>query len=206
MNRTIAESKLLIFDLGNVIIDIDMQATLDAFRALGISGVEQHVTQSHSVGGIFTLFEQGKISPDEFCNHLRQIANINATNQQIILAWNAMLGSISASTVRLIERLKQQHTVVLLSNTNKIHFDSFDSKAQGYSSLSELFDKTWYSHEMHLSKPDKKIFEEVLSYHKTEPQQTSFFDDSEANIRAAQELGINSFLVSKDKGGINQWF
>lgn len=206
MNQIIEKSPLLIFDLGNVILNIDMQATLDAFRALGIDGVENHVTQSHSVGGIFTLFEQGKISPEEFCEHLRQIANISATNQQITSAWNAMIGPISLATVQLIEQLKRHHTVVLLSNTNQLHFNYFDNMAQGYSSLSDLFDKTWYSHEMHLSKPDKKIFETVLSYHGVAAQQASFFDDSEANIQSAQELGINSFLVSKDKGGINQWF
>lgn len=205
MNPIIEKSKLLIFDLGNVILKIDMQATINAFQNLGIVGVEKHVTQSHSVGGIFTQFEQGLVTPDKFCDELRKLSNSSITNAQIENAWNAMIGDISNNTIQLIEQLKKEHIVVLLSNTNKIHFDYFDVKAKGYKSLSELFHKTWYSHEMHLSKPDKRIFEKVLTYHKCKPQETSFFDDSELNIKAAQEMGINAFVVDKNVG-IEQWF
>ncbi len=201
MDKIVDNSKLLIFDLGNVILNIDMQATIDAFKSLGIEGVERHVTQSHSVGGIFTLFEQGLISPQEFCDYLRQLSNSQITNAQIRDAWNAMIGDISTETIGIIEDLKASHTVVLLSNTNQMHFDYFDHRVQGYRSLSELFDKTWYSHEMHLSKPNKAIYEQVLNYHNIVPEQVAFFDDSDINIEVARQLGINGFIV---KGGANR--
>lgn len=128
----IEKSKLLIFDLGNVIVDINMQETIRAFEKLGVKGIEQHVTQSHSVGGFFTQFEQGLITPEEFCDSLRKKTGIKVSNEAIYEAWNAMIGKMPKERIELIEKLKERYTVVLLSNTNQVHLEYFDGIADGY--------------------------------------------------------------------------
>jgi len=199
-------TKLIIFDLGNVIVDINMQDTIEAFSRLGIRGIEKNVTQSHSVGGFFTQLEQGRISPSKFYDNIRNKTGINASDEDIRQAWNAMIGELPDERVNIIEKLREQYIVVILSNTNIIHLEYFDSLAKGYKSLSDLFHQTWYSHEMHLSKPSPEIYKKVLDYHKVNACETIFFDDSKINIEAAQQIGIQSYLVEKEKGGIMNYF
>ncbi|MCQ2203313.1 MAG: HAD family phosphatase [Bacteroidales bacterium] len=189
--------RLIIFDLGNVIVPIDMNRTIQQMEALGITNIQRHVTQSHSIGGVFTDFEQGMVSPSTFCESLRQMTSIKATDEELCHAWNAMIGPLSERTVRLVEQLKKNYTVVILSNTNQIHKEYFDTLASpwGYPSLADLFDHVWYSHEMHLSKPSEAIFRSVLNHHGVLPSEALFFDDSKVNIEAAHTLGINTCWV-----------
>lgn len=194
----ISKAKLIIFDLGNVMVDIDMKATIKAFNDLGVQNVEKYVTQSHSTGGFFTDFERGLISPEVFCDNVRNMSGVNATDQQIRHAWNAMIGPFPKDRIALVERLRKNHTVVLLSNTNQIHLEYFDILAEGYNSMENLFDKTWYSHEMHMSKPNKDIYEAVLKAHDCNPDEAVFFDDNLANVNGAESIGITSFQITHD--------
>lgn len=201
-----SNTKLIIFDLGNVLVDINMHKTINAFKDLGISGIEKNVTQSHSIGGFFTQFEQGLISPEEFCSSIRTLANIKASDIEIRRAWNAMIGDFPSERIKLIEKLRKDYIVVILSNTNQIHLEYFDGLAQGYESLDNLFHHTWYSHQMHMSKPSCDIYKKVLEYHDVKPDETIFFDDSQLNIEAASKIGIQSYLVNKENGGIMAYF
>jgi putative hydrolase of the HAD superfamily len=195
----ISQAKLILFDLGNVMVDIDVNATIMAFKALGVHDVEKYVTQSHSVGGFFTDFERGFISPETFCNEIRRMSGVEATDEEIRTAWNAMIGLFPIENVRLVEALRKRHEVALLSNTNQIHLEYFDPMAEGYKSMNDLFDKAWYSHELHMSKPNSDIYEAVLSAHGCKADEVVFFDDSEANVRGAEAVGITSFVVTKEK-------
>lgn len=202
----VRSKRLLIFDLGNVIVDIDMNATVEAFRKFGVDGVERYVTESHSVGGIFTQFERGEVSDISMFNEIRRLSGISSlSDSQIRDAWNAMIGNLPTQRVRVIERLKKTHTVVLLSNTNITHKECFDSLAEGYDSLSDLFDKTWYSHEMHMNKPHSDIFLKVLEYHGVQASEAVFFDDSLMNVEAARKLGIESVHVRKGFDDISEF-
>lgn len=194
----ISDTKLIIFDLGNVMININMEATIKAFNTLGIQDVEKYVTQSHSVGGFFTDFEQGLISPEEFCNHVRQMSGVQVSNDDIRNAWNAMIGDFPHENILLVEQLRKKHEVVLLSNTNQIHLEYFDGLANGYDSLSQLFDKVWYSHQMHMSKPNRNIYETVLTSHGYKAEEAVFFDDNQSNVDGAKAVGIASYLVTKE--------
>lgn len=201
----IKRSKLIIFDLGNVLLDVNVGKSVEAYKRLGVPDVEKILTDSCAVGGAFIALEQGTISTAEFCEQIRRASGISLSDSDIVSALNAMLGSFPDSKVELVERLRKRYTVVLLSNTNAVHKECFDTMARGYKSLSDLFDRTWYSHEMHLSKPSAEIFTQVLEYHKCKPTETSFFDDSSKNVAAAQQLGINAFLVSAEMP-VEQYF
>lgn len=196
--KQISDSKLIIFDLGNVLIDVDVRKSIEAYKNIGVSNVENILTNSAAIGGVFADLERGLISISDFCESIRQMAKKNILDIDIINALNAMIGSFPIANVRLIERLKVKHTVVLLSNTNEIHKKYFDALAEGYASLSDLFDKTWYSHEMHMSKPSQEIFNKVLDYHGVKPNKAVFFDDSITNVNAARQLGITSFNVNAE--------
>lgn len=195
-------ARLLIFDLGGVLIDIDVVATAKAFEKLGIRDINRHVSQSHAVGGgFFADFERGLISKDEMFDNIRRFSGINTlTNSEITIAWNAMLGSFVEERIAAVERMKKSHEIALLSNTNILHYEQFDSQVPGYNSLSQLFDRVWYSHEMHMSKPDPAIYRAVLDAHSCPADKALFFDDSQRNLDGAASVGMQTCLVTPEHG------
>ncbi len=190
---------LVVFDLGGVMVNLDMKATLSAFASIGIMGLEKYVNQSQALGDVFERFGRGLATEKEFYDEVRRLSALSPTDEQICDAWNTMVVDFPVENVHLVERLKKDHRVVLLSNTNILHQRKFDSFAEGYSSLSDLFHHTYYSHEMHLAKPDPEIFRQMLAAENVRPADAVFFDDSQANIDAARSVGMHACLVTAEK-------
>ena len=98
----------------------------------------------------------------------------------------------------------------LLSNTNEIHFEYVKRRyfCSGGYMLDDYFEKCYLSYELHLSKPDKAIFEAVIRDSGVLPEESLFFDDSESNILSAQNIGFHTHLVveNNDLTGIFQHF
>ncbi len=186
--------KNIVFDLGNVVIDIDLKITIERFCELGFTGAIDFAGK-YQQSGIFHDFEEGKISKREFLDGIRAQINKNVSDSDIIDAWNALLGDYSKDRINAILKLKETHQVFLLSNTNALHVESIMNKVPIVGSLDKLFHKTYYSHEMHMSKPNENIFEEVLKDAGIKAEETLFLDDGPANVEAARRLGIESWLI-----------
>ena len=56
----------------------------------------------------------------------------------------------------------------------------------------ELFDEFILSHEIHITKPDPKMYELALEKAGCKPEEVLFIDDGLNNVRAASEMGINA--------------
>ncbi|HOW32732.1 MAG TPA: HAD family phosphatase, partial [Bacteroidales bacterium] len=108
----------LIFDLGGVLYDIDVNRTTDAFRSLNISNLEQ-MHQSLVTENVYNNLETGSISPSEFRDAVRKYSMTQLTDDQIDDAWNALLVGFPEQRVSLLLRLKQNYQIMLLSNTNQ---------------------------------------------------------------------------------------
>jgi putative hydrolase of the HAD superfamily len=190
--------KTLIFDLGGVIVNLDLTLTVNAFEKLGIEDPGQFIRHGvHS--DIFLKLETGEITEEEFYSGIRELAGKNITNEEIKTAWCAMFTELPDVRVKLIEHLKKTHRVVLLSNTNSIHRSHFDSMARGYNSLSDLFHKTYYSFQLYDHKPNLSIFNKVLELENIRPEETLFIDDAQKNIAAARETGMHTMLITPDR-------
>ena len=155
---------------------------------------EQYSKMSQS--DLFDNIETGKISPEEFRNLIREVAQKELTDTQIDTAWNALILHIPEHRITILERLKKQFRTFLLSNTNKIHYDDYTAVIQrenGISGLDHLFEKTYLSHEMGLRKPDPEIFKVVLRENNLTAEETLFIDDSPQHIESAKSIGINAY-------------
>ncbi|MBU2466379.1 MAG: HAD-IA family hydrolase, partial [Bacteroidetes bacterium] len=125
---------------------------------------------------------------------------IDACDQEIDDAWNALLLDIPKERIAVIEQAKQHYNVFLLSNSNEIHYDVYVRDLQlrfGYREFDQLFDKAYFSFDLHLSKPNPEIFEFVLDQHKLVPEQTLFIDDTLEHIESARSLGLQTFHLQK---------
>ena len=185
--------KNIVFDLGGVLVDLDFKAAINGLQQAGFANVKEQL-MAFDQGGIFQKFELGEMTADEFRTAIRENSTVTLTDEEIDALWNAMLLEIPREKLELILDLRGKYMVYLLSNTNSIHWDYVCKNAFNYRGfrVNDYFEETFLSYEMHLAKPDKAIYEKVLQDANLLAEETLFIDDSEANCKAAEEVGIHA--------------
>jgi putative hydrolase of the HAD superfamily len=191
MERT-QKIKNIIFDLGGVLLNLDSNKTIEAFARLGWKEADW---KALSQGGymLFKSLETGLDEPDQFREKIREMLPGYPSDLEIDAAWNAMLIDFSPEVIDYLEKLKEEYSIYLLSNTNAIHLTRFREifcNAFGYE-LDSLFVKTYYSHEIGFRKPVPEAFHTVLQDASLDPGKTLFVDDMKINTEAASLLGMN---------------
>ena len=195
--------KAIIFDLGTVILNINYQNTIDEFTKLGVKNSGTFYSKKVQTD-LFNQIETGMISSNEFLKALQKETN-NANIKQVEQAWNAMLLDLPQERLQLIKKLKNNHTIYLLSNTNAIHIDAFKKKLGNTKWLAfcKLFEKMYLSHELGLRKPDVKIFEYILKEQELKAEEVFFIDDSPQHIAGAKKLGLHCHYLLDDENIIS---
>ena len=197
-----SEYKNIIFDFGGVILNLDYHRTTKAFINLGISDFEERYSQLNQTD-LFDKFERGEISPASFRIGLNSVLDENIPDEELDSAWNAMLLDLPAERLKILERLHSEKRICLLSNTNEIHVERFESdmeKAHVLKNLSSFFDEVYYSCRVGMRKPEARIFEFVLKEHGYNPSETLFIDDSPQHIEGAHKVGLNTYHLRADLG------
>ncbi len=194
--------KNIIFDLGGVILNIDFQRSADEFKKLGIKDFDQLYSRAVQ-NYLFIGLELGNIDGKSFRNSIRKLSNIDLSDKEIDIAWNAIILDFPKDRLRLIAQINKNYNCFLLSNTNKIHYDVYnnDLKANhNINGLESMFNKAYFSHDMRMRKPDAEIYEFVLHEQQIEAKETLFVDDSIQNIDAAKALGLQTLFIDISKG------
>lgn len=114
--------KNVVFDLGGVLINLDFDNCLNAFRKAGFRDIEKQACQFRGKG-FFSQFELGEISPEEFRKAIRKEVSEALSDHEIDDMWNLMLLDIPREKLDLLLKLREHYMVYLLSNTNRIHWD-----------------------------------------------------------------------------------
>ncbi|MEP1487468.1 MAG: HAD family phosphatase [Algibacter sp.] len=192
------EIKNIVFDLGGVIMNLNVPQTIIEFTRLGIKNIVND-TGHHYTDPIFYDFEIGKVSENEFVEKLSCIASSNPSHLQIREAWNAMILDMPRDRINILLDLKKKYNIYLLSNTNSIHQQKFINEVNETNNFSfnDLFEKAYYSHEIGMRKPNEDVFEFLLKDSNLKPKETLFIDDSIHNINAAEKLGIQTYHIQE---------
>ena len=188
--------KSIIFDLGAVLLNIDYQKTICEFEKLGIENSAEFYSKKTQTN-IFNLLETGKISDEDFVREIQLLCE-DATEDQVIFAWNALLLDLQKERIELLKKLNQDFHIYLLSNTNSIHISEFRKKLGEikYQEFYNLFDKVYYSHEIGFRKPNKETFQLILDENNLKANEVLFIDDSPQHIEGANKLGIQTHHLS----------
>jgi HAD superfamily hydrolase (TIGR01509 family) len=198
--KNIPGIKFLIFDLGNVIYDIDYSLTFNKLYSKLPEDLHEHARQFMISDTHFQL-EMGKISESRFRDGVRHYFGKNWQDDWIDEVWNALLVDIPQERLDLLTGLKSDYGIYMLSNTNSIHFkvvDALFAERLG-TAWPGLFDKLFLSHEMGLRKPDRAIYQAVLDEIGGKPEECLFFDDLEANLEGARSVGIQTHHINHPK-------
>lgn len=193
-------TEAIIFDFGGVIINIDYNATIEAFRNLGITNFDDLYSQAQQ-NRLFDQIETGEISEQRFINGLLEILPKGITPYQVIHAWNAMILDVPEETIKLLSQLQGKYKLFLLSNTNSIHIEY--AWKHWYKTTSQkpedLFSKVYLSFEMGMRKPNSEIFSFVCYEQKLNPETTIFIDDSIQHIEGAKTIGLNTIHLDSGR-------
>lgn len=194
--------KNIIFDYGNVIFHIDFQRAQQAFIDLGIKNIDSFFSHSghHQ---IFNEFEIGAISPAEFRQAIRDIAqHPKLSDTEIDDAWNSLLIGVPPGNHEILVATKAKYRTFLLSNNNEIHYQwivEYLKRDFNIDSNGIFFEKDYYSHLLGMRKPNRDIFDFVLHAHELEANETLFIDDSPQHLKTAAEIGLHTHLLKQNE-------
>ena len=175
----------IIFDFGDIFINLDKEAPIVAFTKLGLKEWTEDLNELN------LSFEKGKISELQFIEGFQKHMP-NATINEIRKAWNTILLDFPLYRLEFLQMLSQKYRLFLLSNTDAIHIDKFQNKAgmTFYREFYQCFEKVYFSFELGMRKPDVEIFNYLVKKHELTPKRTLFIDDKKENTDAALALGF----------------
>tara|TARA_B100000676_G_scaffold95468_2_gene95386 strand:+ start:12793 stop:13434 length:642 start_codon:yes stop_codon:yes gene_type:complete len=198
-------NKVLLFDLGGVIINIDPLITIKNLKKK--SNIKSNIFESIDyrfgekesvIKNLFFDFEKGEINADLFRDKIREHGKINLKNDEFDNIWNMVILDFNIDVLKMILKLKSKFSLMILSNTNSIHRKYFEKMLLNNHGLSfeDIFDNIFYSFDMKCRKPEKEIYQMVISKSGIKASNFIFFDDMKENIDAAKNVGMNGYLVS----------
>lgn len=191
----------IIFDLGNVLMDIDISLTLDKFREIGITDLVSDDIHPYQ-RGCFLDIETGHITSEQFIEQIRErYPQAKSIDEQLIWgAWNALLLPFEMERFELLRSLRKNYKIYLLSNTNLPHrveyLETFRRQSGG-TEFESYFDKCYYSDAMLMRKPDREIYDFVVKDAGIDPTRTLFIDDNACNFSGAEEAGMKYYHLAK---------
>ncbi|MEI7616737.1 MAG: HAD family phosphatase [Actinomycetota bacterium] len=186
MNRK--EIKLVIFDIGRVILDFDHMITcnkLAKYSKKDADYIYDFIFNSEAL----KEYEKGKINSLEMFNIVSLELGLGITYEKFREIWRDIF-YLKEGIEKLIHRVKNFAAIAVLSNTDEIHFDFIREKVE----IIKDFDWLFLSYEAGCRKPEKEIFEYAINKTGISPGEIIFIDDISEFVYAANQAGINGIL------------
>jgi putative hydrolase of the HAD superfamily len=180
--------KNIIFDFGDVFINLNKTGLVDAFTKMGLqSWPPKFATLNEQ-------FEIGAITETAFLTGFqRELPSFDC--DEIKKSWNCILADFPQYRLDFLKQLVGKYRLFLLSNTDAIHIAHFEQKVgpDFYNAFYNSFEKVYFSFEMGDRKPNNSCYEQVLLKSKIKASETLFVDDKLENIKAAHTIGLQTW-------------
>jgi len=194
--------KTLIFDFGDVFINLDKQGAMDnALQLFNMSVFQEDMIDTN------IQYEIGRITSSEFINFYKDKFPYLSV-KQIVDAWNYIIKDFPAHRLEFAKKLadNKEYNLILLSNTNEMHIDFIKENVLFYNEFKNCFDKFYLSHEIHLRKPNTDIYNFVLSENDLNTNECLFIDDTKDNTDTAYKLGLHTWNIDETKEDVVNLF
>lgn len=164
--------KVIVFDLGNVLIPFDHTLAAKRFEAIAPGMGERYMNFFREHYDVHRAFERGDMSRKDFISFCLNLLD-QKTDPETFCRYISEIFTVNEDVTALLPELKKRYRLVLLSNTNDIHHEF---GWQHYPFLRN-FEKLILSHEVNAVKPEDKIYKAVEAYTQEEPSSHIFIDD-----------------------------
>ena len=184
--------ELLLFDLGNVIVRVSHSAMAEALAARSADPRYQDPGRVLALAfddddGLTVAFDEGRLTPDAFYRSAADRLALSLSFEEFAGCWNTGFEE-NLEVTALIRRLHRRYRLMLLSNTNALHFGYLYPRL----SVLTLMERTFLSFELGMRKPDRALFEHVITATGVAPERILYIDDIAAFTSAAGELGMQA--------------
>jgi glucose-1-phosphatase len=184
-------TKAVIFDLGNVLVDFDHRiasSKVAKFSDRSEEDIYNLIFDSPST----ELFEEGKISPEDFFKDVKKTLNLSLSYEEFVPIWNEIFffSERNLEACNIARLLKQSYRVALLSNINILHFEYVRETFP----ILDAFHDIITSFEVGARKPKKEIYEKTLDILEAKAPEAFYTDDRKELIKSAKDLGIKAHV------------
>jgi glucose-1-phosphatase len=192
--------RAVLFDLGGLFVDVDVgrgfRALHRAFPALSETAIREACLAPDLLGA----YEKGRITTAGFHDGINRLLGLNIPFERFRTGWQDVF-TPNPPLIRFLHGLPPQIRKIVLSNTNELHVQFISA----HFDILGHFDGHVYSHESGSAKPEKEIYLKALSVAGAGPGECLFVDDNEANVAAAEALGIPSYRFTGNEAFFRFW-
>ena len=193
--------KAIIFDFGDVFINLDKEATNRNLKEMNIDELPEAISAKNRE------YEQGFVTSDEISEHYRTHFP-QMQKDDFLNSWNSILLEFPEYRFRFIKKLSEQkdYKLILLSNTNENHIEYIKQHVSFYEDFKNCFDAFYLSHEIGMRKPNPDIFEFVMEENGLKPENCLFIDDTAEHIETAARLGLHTWNIEPTREDVIDLF
>ena len=142
--------KNIVFDFGDIFINLDKKRFARELQQLGIS------QESEEMLPVLYQYEKGLISTNEFIAFFED--KLGVPSEKLVKAWNSILLDFPHKRLSFIQELAEskKYRLFLLSNTNDLHISWIKNNwgLELYNAFKICFEQFYLSHEINLRKPN----------------------------------------------------
>lgn len=179
--------KTIFFDLGGVIVPFDFKRAYTRLESLGSCPASEITRRIRSTDLVYR-FESGQIVSEPFVKELSRILELKVSYEEFCDLWTCIFLTDPLLPDRMLSDLHNRCPLILLSNTNPIHFEMI---RKNYPILRH-FDQFVLSYEVGALKPSAKIYQEAIIRAGCAAEECFFTDDLLANVDAARTHRIDA--------------
>ncbi|MEM6642318.1 MAG: HAD family phosphatase [Bacteroidota bacterium] len=199
---------VVLFDLGNVLLDLDYPRIIQEFKKVARKN-QNNIRKLVMDSKVLIKFETGQIEADRFREAVNQILACSLSELEFEAIWNSMLSSITKERMDKVLKIGERFDTYILSNSNITHeiaFEQMVMDATGKPSIRDFVKEAYFSHEIGMRKPNADIYEFVVDDIENYPSRMLFLDDRLDNIEAAKAAGMKAVQIFHPDKQINELF
>lgn len=183
---------VIIFDLGNVIVRV---SHLEIAQALAAGSADPRFQDPgdalaaafDDTRGLTVAYEEGRLSTEAFYRMVTEAMGLSMTPEEFARRWNTGFWE-KTDVSALIRRLHGRYRLLLLSNTNELHYRHLEPQLPVLS----LMEQKILSYEVGMRKPSRAIYDRAIALAGVPPERIVYIDDVAAYTQAAAQLGIQA--------------
>ena len=197
--------KALIFDLGRVLVNVDYEVGYSRMAALsGLS--REEIRDRLQSSRLAYAFESGLMPSREFAARVSELLGVSPSFEEFAEIWYSVFHEGPIIPEEFISRLHERYRLVLLSNTNALHYEMLEQRLP----VLRHFDDYTLSYKLGAQKPAQAIYRDAIVKARCEPGECYYTDDigeyidgaRAAGIQAAQFRGFSRLKVDLQAAGV----